>query len=601
MAITAGTYTVRSAMDPTIVLDVEGNSTASGANIELWSDNGGLNQVWDVQRVSSTYCRIVSARSGLLLDSSNAVPANGKNILQYRDTGGNNQQWAIEDSGQTIEINGTSYPLYCIKTRMNTGYCMDASGEGSAPGTNVILWQVKSPHALNQLWVFMPASIPSARLQAPSSGGISASAQTGGSKVLTVPGDTAMVYPSWAGSGRSWQVRYRTATRGVADADVGAWSAWKCLADGSTANGGWGAVGTVEPVTASGGRIRATHGIPIVLGSTNDKVAIQFEARRFEQDFEGGFDAHGTPASFEASAVIQPSLSISSLVWSPEGVRLTPSTARGGASYVVEIDGITKQPMRYAGVAAGDYLPIPSGMLAAIPTSGASYTVRLSLTTADGATAKLTASVACSYSASSGLTVSPDFADHPRHVRTVDLSAYPKRNVWVVSEGKAHPMREIDGVFWIAPPQGVPYSIFIQAENAAGAWGTWHAEYPPIPVEGYLLTYEGGTVCVDMGRSSPPTMTWRPKANTSSDYVTGGGYEVTSAGEGMSAVGTLTGSSYGDPASVREGLDALIGAVYAWNRGIYGELMRVAVESADDAQNAWGWADVSITMRRTDD
>ncbi|RVU97066.1 hypothetical protein EII22_09025 [Coriobacteriales bacterium OH1046] len=601
MAITAGTYTIRSAMDPTIVLDVEGNSTASGANIELWSDNGGLNQVWDVQRASSTYCRIVSARSGLLVDSSNAVPANGRNILQYRDTGGDNQQWAIADSGQTIAVNGAAYPLYRIESRMDRSYCMDASGEGSAPGTNVILWRAKDPAALNQLWLLMPTSIPSARLLAPSSGGVSASAQSGGSRTLATAPTATAVYPSWVGTGSSWQVRYRTATRGVSDADVGAWSAWKCLADGSTANGGWGAVGTVEPVTASGGRIRATHGIPIVLGSTNDKVELRFEARRFEADFEAGFDAHGTAASFKASAVTHPSLSIDSLVWTPDGVRLTPATERGGASYVLEIDGITKQPMRYSGVQAGDYLHVPSDMLAAIPANGESYTVRLSLTTADGAAAKSTGAVACAYSASSGLTISPSFSEQAHGVRTVDLSAYPKRNVWVVSGGEAHPMRESGGVFWIAPPQGVPYSIFVQVENQAGAWGAWHADYPAVAVDGHLLTYEGGTLRIGMGLGKPPSASWRVRANTSSSFLTGGIFEATAAGEGLSEVGVLQGSEHGDPAGIHAAADSLLEAVYAWYRGDRGELIRVAAESANVDEHDWEWADVSVTMRRTDD
>lgn len=603
MAITSGTYAVRSAMDPSIVLDVEGNSSASGANIELWSENGGLNQVWDVQRVSSTYCKIVSARSGLLVDSSNAVPANGKNIMQYRSTGGDNQQWAIEDSGQTIEINGTSYPLYCIKTRMDTGYCIDASGARSAPGTNVILWQVKSPYALNQLWVFLPTSIPSARLQAPSSGGISASAQTGGPQVLAVPPSTSAVYPSWAGNGSSWQVRYRTASRGAAASDVGAWSAWKCLADGSTANEGWGAVGTVEPTAASGGRIRATHGIPIVLGSTNDKAAIRFEARRFEQDFEDGFDAHGTPASFEASAVIQPSLSIASLVWTPGGVRVTPSPtpARDGASYSVEIEGLTRRAMLYTGIAAGDYLGIPSDGLASIPENGASYTVRASLTTADGSTADTTRTIQCAYDASSGLSVSPTVEEQDHGASTIDLSAYHERNVWVVCGGKAHRMREADGIFWVAPPQGVPYSVFVQVADQSGAWGTWHADHDAAEAVGHLLTYEGGTLCIDMGIDQPPSVSWRIMANSSSDFLTGGIFEATTAGEGRSEVGILQGSSHGDPAGAHDAADAIVEAVYAWYRGDHGELFRVAVESANVGLHHWEWADSSVTMRRTDD
>lgn len=599
MAITSGTYTIRSAMDPSIVLDVEGNSSASGANIELWSENGGLNQVWDVQRVSSTYCKIVSARSGLLVDSSNAVPVNGKNIMQYRSTGGHNQQWAIEDSGQTIEINGASYPLYCIKTRMDTGYCIDASGARSAPGTNVILWQVKSPYALNQLWVFMPTSIPSARLQAPSSGGISASAQTGGPQVLAVPPSTSAVYPSWVGNGSSWQVRYRTASRGVSASDAGAWSAWKCLADGSTANEGWGAVGTVEPVTASGGRIRATHGIPIVLGSTNDKVAIRFEARRFEQDFESGFDAHGTAGSFSCSANTPASVSVSALEWSPDGLSVTPvpSNGRGGNAYAVLVEGLMPRPASFAGVAGGDSIVI--GDLSGIPSEGGTYTVRVSMTTADGVSAEAVAEVECSYADGRTLSVDPPVSDLGTAL-SVDLSQYPVRTVYVAAGGRAYRMRDdADGITWAAPPLGMPYEVYAVVRDANGEWGSWSRSYPAIAASAHVLTYEGGTIPISANRDEPPLLNVSGVANLNAALMSGGVFEAVTAGEGRAVSGSLSGvvgSSDSEPIA-----DALEEAVFCWYQGPRGQLWRIAVESTDSTQQHPRVAALTIGFRRTDD
>ena len=78
-----------------LVLDVPGASTANGALIEQWTDNGAVNQQWSLVSVSSGYYKIVSRNSGLVLDVTGASTANGALIEQWPDNGGTNQQWSL--------------------------------------------------------------------------------------------------------------------------------------------------------------------------------------------------------------------------------------------------------------------------------------------------------------------------------------------------------------------------------------------------------------------------------------------------------------------------------------------------------------------------
>lgn len=604
MAITAGTYRIITAMDAGIVLDVEGNSQASGANIELWGANGGLNQVWDVQVVSGSYCRIVSARSGLLADSSEATPVNGKNIIQWAANGGNNQQWLIAESGSTKTINGTAYPTYYIRSRMNTTYVMDASGQRSAPGTNVQLWQYNG--GLNQQWVLMPVTVPSTRLQAPVGGGLSTSATSGGASPITVPTSTTAVYPSWRGAGTRWQVRYRTAVRARTGAAVGAWSTWRCLADGSTANDGWGAVGTTVAVTVSGGRIRASSSIATTFGTTNDKVRVQFEARRYEPDFENGFNAHGTAAAFTVDANAAVTVGVSSMTWTPGGVLIvpTPSNGRDDNSYRIWINGLSKRWESFAGVASGDYCTCSNDNLKAMPVAGRSYTVQVRMTTRDKVTVSASVAVTCRYSSSHGLSFTLTPVRVSAGVYTVNLSAYPVRHVWVVEDGDAHEMKDAaDGVTWVAAPQGRAFSIYAQVEDASGNWGTQMLNYgaSASPVATHRFVWEGGYKGFRVNKDAEPLLNVNGSTNTNASLMTGGTYEAVSAGEGRMVTGSLAVALvYDSDLDLDEVVDAMEEAVFMWYSGLKGQLWRIAVESIDTTRQSDQYAELTISWRRVD-
>ena len=606
MAFTAGTYSIRSAMDTSVCLDVAGLSSADGVKVQLWSWTGAMDQVWDFTSVGSGYYKIVNANSGKVCTMTPGLVAE-KRVEQWAYDEGTAEQWAITDSGQTKTVNGTSYPLYTIKAR-GTTFVMDAAGEKRAPQTDVLMRAQADPLPTKQLWLLMPTSVPNKALAAPSSGALSRYSTKGATTELVVPTTTTRVYASWMGSGSKWQVRYRIAVRGTSDAEVGDYGNWKCLANGSTANSGWGAVGTLCPTSKVNNRVRDTTGIPITLGSTNDKVRIQFQARRFEPNSVTiggvGFDGRGNAAQFTRDVDVPVTVGVDSAVWSPAGLLVTPvpGNHRDDNTYKIWVNGLSKKWQTFAGVADGDYCALDNSLLKSIPTDGASYTIQVKLTTIDGATASCSVATTVDYDASSGMSVTASPARvSKRAAYKVDLRAYDSRRCWVVTDNDAHEMREDDkGIMWAAVPQGQAFSIFVLGEDGEGNWGTWHQDYAAIPVLGHCLTYEGGSIVLSANLDAAPILNVSGQTNTEASLMTGGTFEAVTAGEGRMVGGQLDTVALYEDAEVADITDALEEAVFCWYSGLRGQLWRVAVTATASTQQLVGAAALTISWRRTD-
>ena len=120
-------------------LDVNGASTASGAGIIQWPQNGGSNQQWTVT-ADGSYYQITNRNSGYVLDVNGASTASGAGIIQWPWNGGNNQQWALM---------AVSTGVYKAINR-NSGLALDVNGASTANGATIIQWPWSG--ASNQQW-----------------------------------------------------------------------------------------------------------------------------------------------------------------------------------------------------------------------------------------------------------------------------------------------------------------------------------------------------------------------------------------------------------------------------------------------------------------
>lgn len=109
-------------------LDVNGASTASGANIIQWPQNGGNNQQWIIASNSSGYYTLTNRNSGMVLDVNGASTTQGAGIIQTASNGGNDQQWQL-----TVISTG----VYEVTNR-NSGLVLDVSGASTTNGTGIV-------------------------------------------------------------------------------------------------------------------------------------------------------------------------------------------------------------------------------------------------------------------------------------------------------------------------------------------------------------------------------------------------------------------------------------------------------------------------------
>lgn len=94
-AITSGsTYKVLN-RNSGLVLGVQNASTAAGAGLLQWNDNGTGDHLWRFERQTSGYWRIRNGNSGLVAGITNQAPDNGTLAVQWTDNGTPDHDWVI--------------------------------------------------------------------------------------------------------------------------------------------------------------------------------------------------------------------------------------------------------------------------------------------------------------------------------------------------------------------------------------------------------------------------------------------------------------------------------------------------------------------------
>ncbi len=145
-------------------LDINGNGTAGGTQVELYDCNGVGGQKWIQQADGS----LKNPQSGRCLDSPNGSTNNGVRLQIWDCNGAAAQKFAVNGGGVTAGpggkcvdvaaddsgVNGTAVQLWDCQTYAadqhwfhqsngslkTLGRCLDINGNGTANGTQVELW-----------------------------------------------------------------------------------------------------------------------------------------------------------------------------------------------------------------------------------------------------------------------------------------------------------------------------------------------------------------------------------------------------------------------------------------------------------------------------
>ena len=133
-SIIPGVYTIETKLQPGMVLDIAGGSADNGANLQLYTKNNGSAQKFRIDYFaggsddSNGYC-ISPICSGKYVDVSGNNSAAGTNIQQWEGTGADAQKWFFTDAGDGY---------YYLRSALGT--VMDVVNWETAPGTNIATW-----------------------------------------------------------------------------------------------------------------------------------------------------------------------------------------------------------------------------------------------------------------------------------------------------------------------------------------------------------------------------------------------------------------------------------------------------------------------------
>lgn len=136
-----GYYTISSALNQNLMLDVSAGNPNNGANIQLWTRNNMNPQRFYVYYLGSGMYEIQTF-SGRRVDVSGAGSTPGTNVMQWDSNGGNQQKWFIRPVGD-----GT-YNVISV----HNGLYLDVAGNVGYEGNNVHMWNGNG--VLGQRFIF---------------------------------------------------------------------------------------------------------------------------------------------------------------------------------------------------------------------------------------------------------------------------------------------------------------------------------------------------------------------------------------------------------------------------------------------------------------
>ena len=566
-----GTYIIRPRVNPKLALDVSGSSHSIGARVFLSGehvgtgvDDGRNPVVWLREYDSTGRAKLAFCHSMMLMElpSTNSAKA-GAYICQCTDNGGTDQQWVITPHG-SMAVDGTQVPLHVIRNAAASGtsLVLDVYCGGTTPGTYMQVWPQNFSVA-QDFWL-EPCSMPTSSIPAPSALGFATSADAAPtSAVMAQDLSGGVAYAVWSGPGTSWQVRYRTMPRRAGSSD-GTWGEWQSAADGSVANAGWGTEWRPNVTTADGGTHRVALSLPTVDGDTVDWVAVQVEVRRLEAGWQGhdGLVAHGPSCVIEGGVAWRPTITLSSVGWSPEGLVVGYATdlSRGGntvtvSSVVVDGSELVASPATETGLASSDSVTVPMASVTDVPEDGAPCAVAITVTT-DHATATATLAGHVAWSAGSGITVTPTCVATDR--LTVEVTCYEHKSdrAWLVGSGSLVEMAAVARsggkvTFEAEPPLGAPYRVCV-ASRSGSSWGTSVSPMPSVGGGTYVWNWtdSGGARRAAMilmaHGDTPPERDESYKADSTSLVTSGSSRPVYRIGSSLSADLGTTGAIYAD-------------------------------------------------------
>ncbi|WP_418959943.1 RICIN domain-containing protein [Streptomyces tritici] len=138
------------------VLDVNAFSTADGTRIQQWTDQNTANQQWKLRPTGDGHYELVNRNSGKVLGIAGDSTAPTAAAEQQTDSSSASQEWRIDDVGGSGAVTFTS---------RRSGHVLDVSGGSTARGAAVI--QYPGRGTANQQWKLVKVTDPQENASGP--------------------------------------------------------------------------------------------------------------------------------------------------------------------------------------------------------------------------------------------------------------------------------------------------------------------------------------------------------------------------------------------------------------------------------------------------
>ena len=171
--IQEGVYSIHSARDKNMVLDISGDSQESGANIQVYHFLDNNVQKFRIKK-SGNYYTIQSVHSNHWLDIKTPI-VNRSNVQLYKSNTFNEEKWFFEDAGNGF-----------VAIRNYYGYYVDIAGDSAVNNANVQAYNTLESNS--QKWRLVPDA-PSSSISIPE-GVYTIHSAWNKNKVLDIQGDS---------------------------------------------------------------------------------------------------------------------------------------------------------------------------------------------------------------------------------------------------------------------------------------------------------------------------------------------------------------------------------------------------------------------------
>lgn len=122
-----------------LVIIPRGLSANPGAQLTVWPSGGSPTQNWSLVPTEQRWFKIVNQGNGLCIGVDSGSTADGAKVIQWRDNGHTSQEWRWRGEGRNR-----------VLVNRNSGKVIGVAGASTEQGTNLIQWHEDGTP--NQRW-----------------------------------------------------------------------------------------------------------------------------------------------------------------------------------------------------------------------------------------------------------------------------------------------------------------------------------------------------------------------------------------------------------------------------------------------------------------